>query len=97
MNDILLLSITGEDKSGLLLSFCAVLADSDVNVLDMSQSVIHSNLSLGMMIEIPKQKPNHSHDVMKELLFKASELGVAIKFSPITIERQHFIYNIRYS
>lgn len=87
MKDILLLSITGEDKPGLLLSFCSVLADSGVNILDISQSVIHSNLSLGMMIEIPKQEPNNSHNVMKELLFKASELGVQVKFSPVSVER----------
>lgn len=87
MKDILLLSITGEDKPGLLLSFCSVLAESGANVLDMSQSVIHSALSLGMMIEIPNSESNHSRDVVTELSQRASELGVSIKFSPVSEER----------
>lgn len=87
MKEILLLNITGEDKPGLFAAFCSVLADSNVNVLDLSQSVIHSTLSLGMMIEVPKQESNNSHNLMKELLFKAQELNVTVKFSPIPEER----------
>lgn len=86
MKEIVLLTVSGEDKPGLTASLCAVLAESDVNILDMSQSVIHSTLSLGMVIELPKQE-NPAHNVMKEVLFKAFELGVTVKFSPISEER----------
>jgi phosphoserine phosphatase len=86
MKEILLLTISGEDRPGLTASLCSVLAESDVNILDMSQSVIHSTLSLGMVIELPPQE-NPSHNLMKELLFKAFELGVSLKFEPITEER----------
>lgn len=86
MKEIVLLTVSGEDKPGLTSSLCSVLAESDVNILDMSQSVIHSTLSLGMVIELPKQE-NPAHNVMKEVLFKAFELGVTVKFSPISEDR----------
>jgi phosphoserine phosphatase len=86
MKEILLLNISGEDRPGLTASLCAVLAESDINILDMSQSVIHSTLSLGMVIELPP-KGESSHDLMKELLFKAFELGVSLKFTPISEDR----------
>ncbi|MCK6603217.1 MAG: phosphoserine phosphatase SerB [Bacteroidetes bacterium] len=87
MKEILLVTVSGEDKPGLTAALCSVLADSGVNILDMSQSVIHSSLSLGLVIELPKHSENPSHDLMKELLFKAFELGVKIRFSPISEER----------
>jgi len=86
MKEIVLLTVSGEDKPGLTASLCSVLAESDVNILDMSQSVIHSTLSLGMVIELPRQE-NPAHNVMKEVLFKAFELGVTVKFSPISEDR----------
>ena len=58
-----------------------ILAKYDAKVLDIGQADIHSTLSLGILIRIEE---NHSGQVMKELLFKATELGVNIGFAPIT-------------
>jgi phosphoserine phosphatase len=52
-------------------------------VLDIGQADIHATLSLGILIRIDDRS---SGQVMKELLFKANELGVNIGFSPITDE-----------
>ncbi|NUQ82357.1 MAG: phosphoserine phosphatase SerB [Bacteroidetes bacterium] len=87
MKDILLITVTGEDRPGLTHALCSVMAESGVHILDMSQSVIHSSLSLGMMIEMPRKDLLNPHDVMKELLFKAFELGVTLKFTPVTEDR----------
>ena len=51
--------------------------------LDIGQADIHATLSLGILIRIDDRS---SGQVMKELLFKANELGVNIGFSPITDE-----------
>jgi phosphoserine phosphatase len=59
----------------------AILAQYGANVLDIGQADIHSTLSLGILIRINERS---SGQVMKELLFKATELGVNIGFSPIT-------------
>lgn len=84
MKEILLINIQGEDKPGLMASFTETLANYRVNILDMGQSVIHNNLSLGILAEIPVS--SESSPIVKDLLFQAHELKVGIQFTPITPE-----------
>lgn len=74
-------NITGSDQPGLTTSIMSILAEYDATVLDIGQADIHNSLSLGVMFRIDEQNSGH---VMKELLFKATELGVNIGFSPIS-------------
>lgn len=53
VNDILLLSISGEDQPGLTAGITAILAAHSVNVLDIGQAVIHATLSMGVLVEVP--------------------------------------------
>ena len=77
----ILINITGQDRPGLTASIMEILAHHDAQILDLGQADIHSSLSLGVLIRINDKQ---SGDVMKELLFKTSELGVNIGFAPIT-------------
>ena len=77
----ILVRITGQDRPGLTASVMAILAKYDAQILDIGQADIHSTLSLGILIRMDEA---HSGQVMKELLFKATELGVNIGFSPIS-------------
>jgi phosphoserine phosphatase len=79
----ILIRITGQDRPGLTASIMEILAQHDAQILDIGQADIHSTLSLGILIRIDD---SHSGQVMKELLFKASELGVNIGFAPVTDE-----------
>ena len=81
--ELILLGITGEDRPGLTASIMNILAKYDVHIQDIGQADIHSTLSLGILIRVAEQNSGH---VMKELLFKASELGVGIRFHPISIK-----------
>ena len=76
----ILIRITGKDRSGLTASVMEILARYDAQILDIGQADIHSSLSLGILIRIAAES---SGQVMKELLFKATELGVAIGFEPV--------------
>jgi phosphoserine phosphatase len=80
-HEIILLNIYGEDKPGLTSSLTQILANYDVNILDIGQAVIHDNLNLGMLFEVPPEA--ESSPILKDLLFKGYELGVRIKFTPI--------------
>ena len=73
--------ITGQDRPGLTASVMSILARYGARVLDIGQADIHSTLSLGLLIRMDEA---HSGQVMKELLFKATELNVNIRFSPIS-------------
>tara|TARA_R110001599_G_scaffold353459_1_gene592467 strand:- start:170938 stop:172167 length:1230 start_codon:yes stop_codon:yes gene_type:complete len=53
LNDILLISISGEDQPGLTAGITAILAGHSVNVLDIGQAVIHATLSMGVLVEVP--------------------------------------------
>ena len=78
--ELILIRITGEDRPGLTASIMSVLSRYDVTILDIGQADIHSTLSLGLLIRVIEENSGH---VMKELLFKASELGINIKFFPV--------------
>ena len=77
----ILIRISGKDQMGLTASIMSILARYDAQILDIGQADIHSTLSLGILIRIDERD---SGQVMKEILFKGSELGVTIGFEPIS-------------
>ena len=81
--ELILLRITGEDRPGLTASFMEILARYEANIMDIGQADIHNTLSLGIMIYVDEA---HSGQVMKHVLFKASELGVTVHFAPVSEE-----------
>jgi len=83
-NEIFLLNISGQDKPGLTASLTAVLAKSGAKILDIGQANIHDTLSLGILFKI--ESGNKSAPVLKDLLFKAYELDIQAKFTPITLK-----------
>ncbi len=83
-NDIILLNISGQDKPGLTSSLTSVLSEYGAKILDIGQANIHDTLSLGMLFEI--KSGAKSAAVLKDILFKAYELGITAKFTPITLE-----------
>ena len=91
--EIFLLNISGQDKPGLTSNLTAVLAEYDAKVLDIGQANIHDTLSLGILFEI-KSKAK-SAGVLKDLLFKAYELGITAKFTPITLDNYEKWVNLQ--
>lgn len=81
--ELILIRITGEDRPGLTASITEILAKYDATILDIGQADIHNTLSLGILC---KTEEKHSGFIMKELLFKASSLGITIRFYPISAE-----------
>lgn len=81
--ELILIRITGEDRPGLTASVTEILSKYDVTILDIGQADIHNTLSLGILF---KTEEKYSGHIMKELLFKASSLGITIRFYPITVE-----------
>jgi len=84
MRELLLINITGPDKPGLNAKITAILAGYNIPVLDLGQAVIHNHLSLGMLVEVPKESA--SLPVLKDLFFCAHTLGIQITFTPVADE-----------
>ena len=81
MQDILLLHVTGDDRPGLTASLSGILAQHEIQILDINQTVIHNTLLLGMLVRIP---PNvESTNVLKDLLFTAHHLGLRLRMTPV--------------
>ena len=81
MREVLLVNIVGEDRPGLTHALSTILAQHEVRILDIGQAVIHDHLSLGMLLSFPKTA--ESYEVLKQLLYKAHELGLSIRLTPI--------------
>lgn len=81
--ELILINISGQDHPGVTSALSEILARYDAGILDIGQADIHHTLSLGILI---KTDATVSGNIMKELLFKASELGVNIRFTPVSIE-----------
>ena len=79
MEKIILVHVTGSDRPGLTAELSGVLAGYDVDVLDIGQVVIHNFLTLGILIRLPA----NSQPVLKDLLFKAHEMGVTMRLHPL--------------
>lgn len=81
--ELILVNISGTDRPGVTSALTEILAKYEALILDIGQADIHHTLSLGILFKTDSSK---SGDILKELLFKASELNVAIRFSPVSVE-----------
>jgi len=88
--EIILINVSGEDRPGLTKALTGVLAHHGITILDIGQAVIHEQLNLGMLIDVPEKA--HSAPVLKDLLFTAHELGIHVRFTPISEgQYQHWV------
>ena len=81
--ELILINISGQDHPGVTSALSEILARYDAGILDIGQADIHHTLSLGILI---KTDSAVSVNIMKELLFKACELNVNIRFTPVSIK-----------
>jgi len=90
LSEVVLITVSGHDCRGITSSLTGILANYDVNILDIGQSVIHDSLTLGILIESPEENKNCS--VFKDILFKSHELNLNARFTPITLEEyEHWV------
>ena len=81
--ELILIRISGIDRPGLTASITEILSRYQVDIMDIGQADIHSTLSLGILFKCSEKD---SGNVMKDLLFKASDLGIHLRFYPISPE-----------
>jgi phosphoserine phosphatase len=85
LREVFLINVTGLDRPGLTAQLTGVLSGFGAEILDIGQAVIHDHLSLGLVIAIPGD--SKSSPILKEVLYAAHGLGVAVTFTPIEPER----------
>ena len=90
MSDVSLIKISGPDQTGITQAATAILSDYAVNILDIGQAVIHNNLALGILAEMPD-----SVDIavcFSRLREAVEKLGMSIEFDAVGgDDYQHWI------
>jgi phosphoserine phosphatase len=84
MSEVVLINLTGADRPGITSELGTILSAHDVRVLDIGQAVIHDTLTLGILIEMPPE--SESHPVLKDVLFRAHEWNLQVRFTPVGLE-----------
>ena len=85
MSQLKLITISGPDRPGITMTVTGLLGRHDVDVLDIGQSVIHDQLSLGILISQPLAG-DRNEDVMPALERSCRQLGVSVSVTSVTEE-----------
>lgn len=75
----ILITVTGEDNPGITAELMGILGAAQARMLDIQQVVVGRTLSLSIQVSLSQQ----SQPVLKDLLFKAHELGVHLDFTTL--------------
>ena len=81
--ELILIKISGADQRGVTSALTEILARYDAAILDIGQADIHHTLSLGILFKTDSRSIG---EILKELLFKTSDLKVQVEFNIISEE-----------
>lgn len=81
--ELILINISGPDRSGITAELTGVLAKYEATILDIGQADIHHNLALGILVKTTSKK---SGDILKDILFKTNDMHVQVKFNIVSSE-----------
>lgn len=84
-----IITATGKDTTGIIAGICTILAENEVNILDISQTVMQEYFTMTMLVDFAKSKKDItqvSHDL--------DELGKSMSLV-ITTQREE-IFNLMY-
>lgn len=73
-----IITVVGKDTVGIIARVCTYLAESHVNILDISQTIVDEYFNMMMIVDTAQAAV--SHDQMAEQLAEVGrELGVQVK------------------
>ena len=73
-----IITVVGKDQVGIIANVCSFLAEKQVNILDISQTIIQGYFNMMMIVDMDKAtKP--FEQVSEELEAIGDEIGVKIK------------------
>lgn len=72
------ITVVGEDKVGIIANVCTYLSSSNINILDISQNIVHGYFNMMMIVDI--DDANKPLDIVSdELKGLGASIGVDIK------------------
>ena len=77
---LILLTMTGPDRPGIIAAVTGQIAEAGARIRDIEQTVTHTLLSLSIVIDFPTGESDNK-PLIKELLYLAKETGLDLDFS----------------
>lgn len=72
-----IITVIGKDKSGIIAKVSTKLAENDINIEDISQTIMQSYFTMVMLVEITNSKINFTA-LVNEMKILGAEIGVDI-------------------
>lgn len=73
-----IVTVTGKDTTGIIGRICTCLAENNVNILDISQTVMQEFFTMAMLIDLEKSKKSVA-DLSDELARLGDSMGLAVR------------------
>ncbi len=73
-----IVTVIGKDRSGIIAEVCTLLAESKINILDISQTVMQGFFTMTMLIDLSCSEKSFS-DVSDSLEAKGREMNLNIR------------------
>lgn len=73
-----IITVVGKDTVGIIAKVCTYLADTGINILDISQTIVQGYFNMMMLVDTNNMKKPFG-DMTGELSALGEEIGVVIK------------------
>lgn len=73
-----IVTVTGKDTTGIIAKVCTLLADREVNILDISQTVMQEFFTMTMLVDLEKSKCSVT-EVAEDLENLGKTIGLIIR------------------
>lgn len=86
-----IITVLGSDRSGIVAAVAGALADHDINILDISQTILQGIFTMTMLVDLSASNAAFA-DVQVQLAQLSEELGVQITMQREEVFR--FMYRL---
>lgn len=73
-----IITVVGKDKVGIIAKVCTLLSEKNVNILDISQTIVQEYFNMMMIVEL-NDEDKELNSLIDELDNLGEEIGVEIK------------------
>lgn len=72
-----IITVVGKDTVGIIAKVCTYLAENDINILDISQTIVQDYFNMMMIVDMAKMKKSFE-DIADELKKIGEDMGVQV-------------------
>ncbi len=73
-----IITVVGQDQVGIIAKICSYLAKTDINILDISQTILQGYFNMMMIVDVTKLCDEFAN-IADELEKLGQDIGVSIK------------------